>query len=649
MKLFEPAKIGKLEIPNRIVMAPMATNYATSRGEVSQRLIAYYEERAKGGTGLIIVEGTCVSPPEGKGWACEICLHRDSLVSGHAVMVEILHSYGAKVFVQLHHAGRQTNLGVTEGISPVAPSAVPLRGGPVPRELTTEEVKTLVKKFVAAAERAKRAGYDGIELHGAHGYLIHQFLSPMTNQRKDEYGGSVEKRLRFSIEIILGIKERLGMDFPVGLRMSAEGGYSLEEAKNFVKPWEEAGLDVIHVSAGGIGPVTYAPREESPLAHKEGWIVPFAQAIKGLVEIPVIAVSEIRHPQFAASVLEAGQADFIALGRPLLADPAWASKARGGHPEDIRRCISCGWCVTNISPGTPVHCVVNPELGRELEMAKITPAVQRKQVMVVGSGPAGMEAARVAALRGHQVNLYEKERELGAGQLRLAAAAPGKEKLRWVKQDLETQLRKLPVKLHLGTEVDKDLVEKLAPEVLIVATGARPAQPTIPGLNKAVGAQYTVPLLTAHEVLAGQAQLQGKKVVVLGGWQTGCETAEYLASRGFSVSIVARSSQAQMAADAIPLNRAAMFARLDLLKVEIIPEHDVKEIEAGGLRLISQEGKERFLVADTIVLARGVVPNREWAEGLEAKVAEVYYIGDCAQPATIAEATYQAAVIARRI
>lgn len=642
MKLFEPARIGKVEIRNRTVMAPMATNYGAPNGAVTARQIAYYAERAKGGTGLIIVEGTCVSPPEGKGWPCEICLDRDSMVSGHSDLTEAAHSYGAKIFVQLHHAGRQTGLGVTEGAPPVVATAQPQKAGFTPHELTTAEVKALVGKWVAAAERAKRAGYDGVELHGAHGYLIHQFISPMTNQRQDEYGGSLENRMRFSLEIILGIKQRLGLDFPVGLRTSAEGGYGFEDGKVLAKRWEEAGLDYIHVSFGGIGPVTVAPREESPLDHKEGWIVHFAQAIKGLVKIPVMTVGEIRHPQFAASVVEEGKADFVALGRTLLADPAWASKARSGHAEDIRRCISCGWCLSHVFTGTPVHCVVNPELGRELEMASLTPAPRKKRVMVVGGGPAGMEAARIAALRGHEVSLYEKEKGLGGGQLSMAAAPPGKGKINWVKEDLETQLRKLKVKVLTGAEMDRATVEKLAPDALIVATGARPVQPAIPGIN-------TAKAFTAHDVLAGRVQIQGKKVAVVGGWQTGCETAEYLASKGYSVTIVARSSQSQMAGDAIPANRAALFGRLGQLKVEILSEHDVKAVEANGLRLVSRDGKERLLEADAIVLARGVVPNRDWARGLEEKIAEVHYVGDCNRPATIAEATYGGAVVGRRV
>ncbi|MEK7848780.1 MAG: FAD-dependent oxidoreductase, partial [Chloroflexota bacterium] len=282
------------------------------------------------------------------------------------------------------------------------------------------------------------------------------------------------------------------------------------------------------------------------------------------------------------------------------------------------------------------------EAGREMELAQLLPASQRKRVMVVGGGPAGMEAARVAALRGHLVSLYEKGQELGAGQLSLAAVSPQKEKLRWVKEDLETQVRQLPIELHLGTEVDRETAEKVAPDVLVVASGARPLVPSLPGLEK-------MPFAPAHDVLAGRAKPTGQKVVVLGGWQTGCETAEYLAHQGYQVTIVARSNREQMAGDAIPANRAALFARLGLLKVNILAGHDVRQVEPHGLRLVDREGKESFLEADYLVLARGVVPQREWAEGLEGRIKEVYFIGDCAQPATIAEALLQGTIVARRI
>lgn len=642
-KLLEPVTFGHLALRNRVVMAPMATNYADDGGLISDQLLRYYVERARGGVGLIIVEGTCISYPEGKGWANELAIDREGLVSGHYRLVEAVHTHGAKIALQIHHAGRQTNFRLTDGHQPVAPSAIARQdSAQAPRELTREELSLLARKFGEAAERAQRAGYDAVEIHSAHGYLLHQFLAERTNRRQDEYGGSLENRLRFSREVIAEVRRRVGPGFPILYRFSAEGGYSLEEALVFAREWEKAGVDMLHVSVGGIGPLQIGATYPDPMSRPQGWIVPYATAVKRVVKIPVITVGEIREPAFANQVLAEGKADLIALGRPFLADPEWVKKATEGRPEDIRRCISCVFCEEGIQRSTGVHCLVNPELGRESEMAEIKPAPAKKRVMIVGSGPAGMEAARVAAQRGHQVSLYEKAPVLGGGQLALAAAPPHKEKIHWFREYLTTQVNKLPITVHLNTSVDKAVIEKESPEVLLLATGARPLIPQISGIQHPK-------VLTAYDVLSGQRMPEGKKVAVLGGRQTGCETAEFLAERGYSVTIVSRSPASSLAEEAPHVIRGALLARLRRRQVEVVTEQEVKEICPEGLRLVDRSGQEQFLEAEAVVLARGVTAAAELAEQVADLVPEIHLIGDSAEPRNIAAAVYEGALVARRV
>ncbi len=636
-RLFAPGHIGQLCLKNRIVMAPMVNHYGTDTGAVSEQSIEYYAERAKGGVGMIIVEATCVDAPVGRGWPCGLRIDDERFMASHSRLTDAVHSYGARIAVQLHHAGRATRLATTEGAQPVAPSA---SGGA--RELTTEEIGQLVSKFAAAAERARRAGYDAVELHGAHGYLIHQFISPVSNQRGDRYGGSLENRLRFATETIHRIKSVAGSDYPVTMRISGEGGYTIEESKQFAKLLESAGLDAIHVSSGGIAPIEGESREISPMALLQGRYAHLAEAIKKEVTIPIITVGEIREPEFAEGLLEARRADFVALGRQLLADPYWSHKAQEGRPEDICKCTSCGYCATSLSENTPMYCAVNPVVGRERELAEIAPAPLRKRVMVVGSGPAGMEAARVAALRGYEVSLYEREPELGEGQLKLAALPPHKEKIAWVRDYLVTQVGKRNIEVHTGTEVNVHTVEEAKPDVVVIACGARPLIPDVPG----VGGENVA---TANEILLGRAEPKGKVVFVLGGQQTGCEVAEFLADKGNSVTVVARSPASRLAADAYPGIGRALLGRLRAKKVEFITEQDVKEINITGLTLVDKKGKESIHEGELVVLARGVVPARELADQLYGKVPELYVIGDSMEPRNIQAAILDGTLIGRRI
>lgn len=637
--LFSPYSIGTMRLKNRLVMAPMVTRFATDTGAASPAHRAYLAERAKGGVGLIVVEASYVDPL-GQIVACQLAIDRDSLVPSHVELTEAVHCFGSRIAIQLHHGGNRANPVVTGGRI-VAPSFLPGSNAYL-HELTSDEIATIVDRFGEAADRAKRAGYDAVEIHGAHGFLLHQFLSPASNLRTDEYGGDAENRLRFTTEVIRSVRQAVGPDFPVLYRLSSEGGYGIEEAAAFSKEWEAAGVDALHVSIGGTAPTSLVPPETSPMAIPQGYMVEYAHAIKRAVNIPVITVGEIREPAFAEDVLLQGRADLVALARPLLADPYWAAKAAKRLDQDIRKCISCDHCRLSTSLGGPIRCLINPQLGREGWLGEPEPTATPRKVMVVGGGPAGIEVARVAALRGHQVSLFEAESSLGGGQLALAQAAPFKEKLGWFKEYLTRQLEQLPVDVRLQFPVDVTTVAREAPEVVVVAMGAVPLIPDIPG----IGGDNVV---TAHHLLRGEAVPQKKRVAVLGGRQVGCETAEYLSIRGNAVSVVVRSAASKLADDAPQTYRSALLLRLEKAGVDFIVEHDVKEIVLDGLTLVGPGGAERFLPADLVVIARGALPQRTLADEVANIVDEVHVIGDSQEPRTIAEAVYEGTLLGRRL
>lgn len=649
-RLFEPGCIGTLNLKGRIVMAPMGTYMNTPDSGISERTIDYYARRAIGGTHMIITECTAIDGPLSMVYPTEPRLDEDRFVANHNYLVEAIQSLGAKIACQLHHAGWRASLGSIGGLQPVSPSVVPLTGANwVPRELTIAEIERLVDKFAQAAVRARLAGYDAVEVHSAHGYLIHQFMSPYINRRTDMYGGSTENRMRFPVQIIKRIKELAGRDFPVIFRFTAEetreDGYKLEEAKVFAKMLEAAGADALHVSMGSA-----APEDKDgvginvcPMSFAQGWRIEYSAAIKREVKIPIITVGVIRDPEVAESFLKEGKADFIALGRALLADPDWVNKAAEGRPEDIRKCTSCNWChARGHQRIISRRCAINAELGREREFAEIRPAAVKKRVMIVGGGPAGMEAARIAAMRGHEVSLYEKEKALGDGQLKLAAAAPHKEKWNWLRDYLTTQIGKLNIKVHLGTEVTPSTIAYAKPDVLILATGAKPLIPDIPGIDKDN-------VCIAHDVLGGKVDIRGQRVAVLGGRIVGCETADYLAERGNKVTIACRSPASQLAEGLSGSNRPDMLARLRRHNVQVIAEHDVKEVTGKGIVLVDKNWQTSFLEVDRVVIARGAVPADHLAKKLDGSIVEVYAIGDCVEPRDIAAAIYEGALIARKI
>ncbi|MDP6073228.1 MAG: FAD-dependent oxidoreductase [SAR202 cluster bacterium] len=638
--LFSPASIGRMTVRNRTVMAPIVTQFATDTGAASSVHVAYLGERAKGGVGLIIAEASYINT-EGRAWSCGLGIDRDPVISSHLQVTEAVHRYGGKIAIQLHHGGNKANPTYNGGrllsASDVADGAFP-----APEPMTSDDIADVIESFAGAADRAKRAGYDAVELHGAHGYLLHQFMSPATNHRTDEYGGSIENRARFAREVIQGVRQATGLGYPIIIRMSAEGGYGLEDAVIFAKDFEEAGADAINVSQGGTAPTSIMPPETSPMAVAFGYLAGHAETIKQAVDIPVIVVGEIREPAMAEDILSSGKADFVALARPLLADPHWAAKAGRGDADRILRCISCDTCRLNLSKNAPIRCLINPKLGREQWLDDPEPVSASKKVMVVGGGPAGMEVARVAATRGHQVSLYEAESTLGGGQLALAKAPPYKDRLSWLEDYLANELDRVPVKQHLNTRVDANTVASEAPDVLVVATGAAPLIPAIPGID---GDNVS----TAFDVLAGNRIPENERVAILGGRQVGCETAEFLLERGNQVTIVARSPESQLVIEAPATYRNALLLRLRNAGVAFITEHDVTDVRSDGLTLSGPDGAARELAADRVIIARGAVSQRVLAEDVGAAVPEVHIIGDSEDPRTIEEAMYEGTLLGRQI
>lgn len=649
-KLFEPGGIGMLKIKNRIVMSPMGRHFAGINGEVTDKTIAHYTERAKGGVGLIIVGMTDIMPTPQNYIARMLSLGEDRLLRGHYELTESVHAYGGKICIQLGHVGSQISIVASGGKQALSPSGIQRffvdgHAYEPPRPMTVAEIYELVQYFADAAARAKRAGYDMVEIHGAHGYLVGSFMSPRFNRRKDNFGGCLENRMRFPLEIIKLVKQVVGKDFPISIRISADefldGGVTLEDSPIMAKMLQEAGVAVINVSSG----VYETLHRSNDIARfPEGLKWNLWKTTKEAVSIPTIASGGHRTPEFCERLLYEKVADFVGLGRPMLADPFWAQKAKEGKVEDINRCISCLMCLYEIGGALRIwpHCSVNAAWGRETypEFAEFKCAAVKKRVLVVGGGPAGMEAARVASLRGHEVTLREKKAELG-GQLLLASLPPGKEKMLWPLNYLSSQLKKQKVKVELGSEVTPEMVRKENPDVVVVATGAEPAVPNIRWIrdNK---------VLFATDVLQGKIKLKDRKVVILGGGMVGCETAEFLEERGNDVTVVEMLND--VASDMEPLNRRGLLDALKSYGTKLLVNREVKEItDKGAIVFNKASGEEEILSTDAMVIAMGSQPVSGLAEALEDELQELYIIGDCKNPRRLLEAIYEGSLIGRLI
>jgi 2,4-dienoyl-CoA reductase-like NADH-dependent reductase (Old Yellow Enzyme family)/thioredoxin reductase len=622
-RLFSPIRLGALDLPNRIVFAATSSELADKDGFAFDDMAEYYAERTRGGTGLIVVEATYVEQ-EGKRLHHNAMLHDDKYIPGMRKIADAVHKAGGKIALQLNHGGRESIPDVS-GSVPLAPSPVPSQfnavGAPVmPKELTVDEIQRIVRRFVEASARAREAGYDAIELHGAHGYLIGQFLSPDVNLRQDNYGGDTEKRARFFVELIRAIKKELGEDYPIICRMNGRDhsptGLELDEAVEIAAILEQAGGDCISVSGGIHSSRPY--RIVPGMGVERGCYIDYSKAVKKRVTVPVMTVGRINTPELAEDILAKNQADFICLSRALIADPYFPAKAFTGKADQIVPCIACNECLATIHHHRGIACTVNPLVSRELELKSLlAERPNRKRVAIVGGGAAGMSAAATAARRGHEVHLFERDGVLG-GQLNLAHTPPHREEIENALTHFTAELKRFKVDVHLNSSLTAEAASALDPDAIIVAAGAESHLPDIPGAD--------LPnVIAGWRVLAG-AELPGDNCVVIGGGLVGVEVADYLAERGKKVALVARS---EMLKKAVHADRVYFFDRIASLDIEVFTHTDALEVGLDFVAIKPANRMPRRLIGvDHVIFCTGYQPRRAENEYLGALGIPIYFVGD---------------------
>lgn len=677
--LFSPMKIGNVEIKNRIVMAPMCMGFGQYNGCATETMMDYYEERAKGGVGLIFTEITRINDITGASSFGQLGMSHDYQIPALREMADRIHKHNCKIMVELHHPGRQ-NLGLMIGTVPICNIGSKLMGNlytkiltqavipqgkklqdkhivprtvapskcerskmsdSVNRELSVNEIKRIICQFIEGAVRVKKAGCDGVELHAAHGYLIQQFLSPNTNKRTDQYGGSLENRMRFLLEIIDGIRSNCGKDFPIVVRLTVDEmyseigqngkGYNLEEGIKMAKILSDKGIDAIDVSSAAYDTFNYWLE---PTTFTPGWRKYLASEVKKVVDIPVIAANLIRSPKQAEMQLEEGTQDFISLGRPLIADPHWPNKVKSGNKNLIKRCVCCLYCFESMMKGaykyTHGNCSVNPFVGRENVSLKQNG--NGRKVLIIGAGCAGLTAAELLSKRGFDVTVLEKESKQG-GQLNLASKPPHKEKINWVCEDLLSNAINSGAKVLFDIKADKNIIASYSPEIVITATGGNAIHPkSFNGDN----------VVTVTQVLNGSIDISNKKVAVIGSGMTGLETSELLVSKGNKVTVVEMADKIapgawfQQLDDALPV--------LEKAGTEFLTSHKLLSVSSSGIELENLKEKKAVAIkVDLVVLSLGVRSDNSLYNDIKNSDSyKVYNIGDSNKIGRIANATESA-------
>ncbi len=622
-KLFTPMKVGNCTIPNRLVVPAMVTNYCDEDGFLTDRYMAYIEEKAKGGWGMIITEDYSVTP-HGKGYQYIPGFYKDEHVALNKELTRRVHEHGSKIFCQMYHPGRQSSHAVNGNVQPLAPSGTK---DPIcmdlAREMTVEEIHTLVEDFGQAARRCKESGFDGIELHCAHGYLLAEFLSSYVNKRVDQYGGCFDNRVRIVDEIIAAMRKEVG-DFPIQVRISAneyvQGGRTEAETYQLARHLEEVGFDAIHVSNGVYAA---APIDQiiAPMFTKHALNMEAAANVKKVVKIPVILANRINEPGMADILLEMDKCDFVGMARGSLADPYLPVKAKEGKFDQINYCIGClQGCEGPLLTGGCVTCLVNPRVGREYE-TDLTKTTQPKKVMVIGGGPAGLVAARTAAIKGHDVSLYEESSHLG-GQFRSAAYPIGKGELSTTTSSYRANLEALNVPVHLNSEVSEEMIQEIKPDAIILATGAKPMVPPIKGID---GKN----VFTAEDMLLGKYDISNGPIVVCGGGEVGGETAHYLAEKNHDVTLL--EMQPDILNDMMIMTKVCLLEMIQKAGIKVKTQFKVKEITETAVIGEDASGNTVSIPAVQVISAFGYKSYNPLEEIAKKYCKEVYVIGGAKQ------------------
>jgi len=636
--LFSPVDFAGVELKNRLVMSPMSTGFGGEDGSVQPRHLAFYRERALGGFGLIVVEFTCVEAATGRSEKHQLSLESHTNLDGHKRLVDTIKGAGAKVFVQLQHGGRFADRRFVP--LPKAASSVYSRKDPaklVSGEYTSDEIRRLVDRFGTTARLAAEAGYDGIEVHGAHGYLVAQFISPLCNRRDDEWGGDAQRRMAFPVAISKAIRAEIG-NRPLVFRLSVDeflpGGITIDDTEVNAKMLVAAGTSAFHASTGQ-GPASFE-RVMEPMSTPEGWRIPYAARLRRAAGVPVIAVGQIRDPGMADEAIASGDADLIALGRPTLADSQWAKKVEEGRFQDVRPCTSCNWCISGATES--VTCAENPRTGNELDAQLPADTGKGQHAVVIGAGPGGIASALLLDEVGFRTDLYEARNKLGGGLI-ASAAPPGKDKFDWYRDYLVRRLEHSHVQVHLDARLDAAKLIAMKPDRVFIAAGTQRRPMQVEGIN---GPN----VLDSYEVLMGEQKhglTTGQSVIVYGGGETGCETAEYFAKIGLTVTLVTRSSEQDLARAAEFVYRKMLIDRL--LKndqISIIANARITRIDESGVDLLRQDGETLRIAAERVVIAQGRDPDSALVDEILAAGIPCYVIGDSRNTGRIGNAVHDA-------